>query len=113
MRALLLLPLSVFAVAFASAQEVWKVPSKSLQQRVDDLVGRLTLQEKIGQMVNSAPSIPRLGIPRFEWWSEALHGVLKPAPCTSFPQCIVLGATFDTALEFQVANAISDEGRAR
>lgn len=94
-------------------QGLWKDPDQPVAARVNDLVSRLTLDEKIGQMMNSAPAIPRLGIPRYQWWSEALHGLLKPAPCTSFPQCIGLGATFDTALEYQVASAISDEARAR
>lgn len=113
MRASFVLPFSLLALTFCSAQEIWKDPSQPLKARVDDLVGRMTLQEKIGQMINGAPAIPRLGIPRYEWWSEALHGVLKPAPCTSFPQCIGLGATFDTDLEFKIATAISDEARAR
>lgn len=97
----------------AYAQEIWKDPQQPIQRRVDDLVGRLTLEEKIGQMINTAPAIPRLGIPRYQWWNEALHGILKPAPCTSFPQCIGLGATFDTDLEHRVASAISDEARGR
>src|SRR3954471_23170724 len=113
MRPWLLLPLSLLAFGLASAQEAWKDPNQPLQKRVDDLVGRMTLQEKIGQMMHDAPAIPRLGIPRYQWWSEALHGVLRPAPVTSFPQCIGLGATFDTDLERRIATAISDEARAR
>src|SRR5207248_1100106 len=105
--------LSLIAASIASAQEIWKDPGQPLNARVNDLVGRMTLREKIGQMMHDAPAIPRLGIPRYQWWSEALHGVLKPAPCTSFPQCIGLGATFDTGLELEIATAISDEARAR
>lgn len=105
----------IFLVGVGSAfgQGLWKDPDQPVAARVNDLVSQLTLDEKIGQMMNSAPAIPRLGIPRYQWWSEALHGLLKPAPCTSFPQCIGLAATFDTALEFQIASAISDEARAR
>src|SRR5579862_5023659 len=117
MRTFLLLPFALLTFA-ASAQNgqittqkhvrrdspaIWKDPSKPISARVDDLVSRMTLQEKIGQMINGAPAIPRLGIPRYEWWSEALHGVLKPAPCTSFPEPIGLGATFDTDLELRIA----------
>src|SRR3954465_1541327 len=109
----MLLPLALFALSLASPQDTWKDPGQPVQKRVADLVGRMTLQEKIGQMMHDAPAIPRLGIPRYQWWSEALHGVLKPAPCTSFPQCIGLGATFDTDLEMRIATAISDEARAR
>jgi beta-glucosidase len=113
MRASWILPLALLSFSSAFGQEIWKDSNQPIHRRVDDLVGRMTLQEKIGQMINSAPSIPRLGIPRYEWWSEALHGVLKPAPCTSFPEPIGLGATFDTKLEFSIATAISDEARAR
>lgn len=91
----------------------WLDAHQPIQTRVADLLSRMTLDEKVGQMVNSAPALPRLGIPRYQWWSEALHGVTKPAPCTSFPQCIGLGATFDTELERRIATAISDEARAR
>ena len=71
----------------------------------------MTLEEKVGQMMHDAPAIPRLGIPAYNWWNEALHGVARPG-ATVFPQAIGLGATFDPALIHEVATAISDEARA-
>lgn len=81
--------------------------------RVEDLVGRMTLEEKISQMLNQAPAIDRLGVPEYNWWSEALHGVARAGLATVFPQAIGLAATWDEALMFDVATAISDEARAK
>ncbi len=81
--------------------------------RVNDLVGRMTLPEKISQMVHDAPAIERLGIPKYNWWNEALHGVARAGIATVFPQAIGLAATWDTALMAKVATAISDEARAK
>jgi beta-glucosidase len=86
-------------------------PNLPVAQRVDDLVGRMTLQEKVGQMMNGAPAIPRLGVPAYEWWSEGLHGLWN-SPATVFPEPIGLAATFDPSMERQFADAVSDEGRA-
>jgi beta-glucosidase len=67
------------------------------EKRVDDLVGRLTLDEKVMQMMHEAPAIPRLGIPAYNWWNEILHGVARtPFHVTSFPQAIGMAATWDT-----------------
>lgn len=87
--------------------------SLPISQRARDLVSRLTLDEKISQLVNSAPAIPRLGIPRYEWWSEALHGVANVGPgiffngtiraATSFPQVILTAASFDSYLWYRIA----------
>jgi beta-glucosidase len=88
-------------------------PARPIPARVDDLVGRLTLDEKIGQLVTDAPAIPRLGVPAYHWWSEALHGVARAGRATVFPQVIGLAATFDEALVGRVADAISDEARAK
>lgn len=82
-------------------------------QRVDDLVSRMTLEEKVSQMMNVAPAIPRLGIPEYDWWNEALHGVAASGIATVFPQAIGLGATFDPALINRVATVISEEARAK
>lgn len=88
-------------------------PDLPLEERVDDLVGRLSLEEKIAQMMNNAPAIPRLGVPAYNWWNECLHGVARsPYPVTSFPQAIALAATWDTASVFRMATYASDEGRA-
>jgi beta-glucosidase len=83
------------------------------EQRAHDLVTRLTAEEKIGQMMHDAPAIERLGIPAYNWCSEALHGVARAGLATVFPQAIGLAATWDEALMLQVATAISDEARAK
>jgi beta-glucosidase len=88
-------------------------PSLSLEARVADLIGRMTLEEKASQLGNESPPIPRLGIPAYDWWSEALHGVARAGRATVFPQAIGLAATWDTALMLRVATAISLEARAK
>ncbi len=84
-----------------------------LDRRVDDLVARMTLEEKVSQMMNAAPAIERLGIPAYNWWNEALHGVARAGLATVFPQAIGLAAMWDTDLMGRVAAAISDEARAK
>src|SRR5215212_9717500 len=88
-------------------------PQFPLDQRVDDLISRLTLEEKVSQMMNAAPAIPRVGIPQYDWWNEALHGVAFSGIATVFPQAIGLGATFDPPLVNRVATVISEEARAK
>ncbi|MCX6144993.1 MAG: hypothetical protein NTZ35_17450 [Ignavibacteriales bacterium] len=88
-------------------------PSLPLEQRVSDLVSHMTLDEKVGQMLFNAPAINRLGIPEYNWWGEALHGVARAGKATVFPQSIGLAATWDSDLMFRVATAISDEARAK
>ena len=85
----------------------------SVEARVDDLVSRMTLDEKISQMMNASPAIPRLGIPEYNWWNECLHGVARAGLATVYPQAIGLGATWDDDLMFRVATSISDEARAK
>lgn len=81
--------------------------------RVDDLVSRLTLEEKVGQMLNAAPSIPRLEIPAYDWWNEVLHGVARtPFKVTVYPQAIAMAATFDKESLFKMADYSALEGRA-
>ncbi|MFO7635198.1 MAG: glycoside hydrolase family 3 C-terminal domain-containing protein [Caldilinea sp.] len=87
--------------------------AQPLANRVADLVGRMTLEEKLGQLVFNAPAIPRLGIPAYNWWGEALHGIARNGRATIFPQAIGMAATWDPALIERVAAAISDEGRAK
>ena len=117
--AALLLSISyLFTVLQASDnQDVGVLPYKNssliIEQRVDDLVSRMTLEEKISQMMNHAAAIERLGIPEYEWWNEALHGVARAGPATVFPQAIGLAATWNTDLMFEVADAISTEARAK
>ncbi len=88
-------------------------PGLPIEQRVDDLVSRMTLEEKVSQMVNNAKAIPRLQIPEYNWWNECLHGVARAGIATVFPQAIGLAATWDTDLMLRVADAISTEARAK
>src|SRR5579862_4065981 len=88
-------------------------PSLPIDQRVNDLVTRLTLDEKASQMQDVAVAIPRLGIPAYNWWNEALHGVARAGNATVFPQAIGLAATWDTTLIHNVADVISTEARAK
>src|SRR5512142_108138 len=92
---------------------VYNDPSAPIQARVNDLISRMTLEEKVGQMMNSAPGIPRLGIPQYDWWNECLHGVGRAGIATVFPQAIGLASTWNKALMHRVATAISDEARAK
>ncbi|WP_033482158.1 glycoside hydrolase family 3 protein [Xanthomonas phaseoli] len=86
---------------------------RSFEARAADLVSRMTLEEKAAQMQNAAPAIPRLGVPAYDWWNEALHGVARAGGATVFPQAIGMAATFDLPLMHEVATAISDEARAK
>lgn len=88
-------------------------PDLPLEERVADLLSRLTLEEKASQMLTAAPAIERLGTPAYDWWSEALHGVARAGLATVFPQAIGLAATWDTELMLRVATATSDEARAK
>lgn len=100
--------------AKASAEQpVYKDLTRSFEERAADLVSRMTLEEKIAQLGNNAPAIPRLDVPAYEWWNEALHGVARAGAATSFPQAIGLAATFDDELMFEIATVISDEARAK
>jgi len=87
--------------------------NRPTSQRVDDLVSRMTLEEKISQMQFDAPAIEHLGIPEYNWWNECLHGVARAGVATVFPQAIALAATWNTELMYDVATAISDEARAK
>ena len=85
----------------------------TFEARVNDLVGRLTLEEKVAQMLNAAPAIPRLGIPAYDWWNETLHGVARtPFKVTVYPQAIAMAATFDKGSLFTMADFSALEGRA-
>jgi len=110
-------PLLILLVFHAATAK--DLPTKYLdehlspEERAADLVSRLTLDEKVRQMQNAAPAIPRLGIPAYEWWNEGLHGVARAGLATVFPQAIGLAATWDTELEQRIASAISSEARAK
>ncbi|WP_108812984.1 glycoside hydrolase family 3 C-terminal domain-containing protein [Sphingorhabdus sp. Alg231-15] len=87
--------------------------SLSIEERVDDLISRMTLGEKAAQMYDKAPAIERLGVPAYVYWNEALHGVARAGEATVFPQAIGMAATFDEELMLRIATTISDEGRAK
>jgi beta-glucosidase len=88
-------------------------PDLSTEVRVKDLISRMTVEEKISQMMDRADSIPRLGVPMYNWWNEGLHGVARSGTATVFPQAIGAAAMFNDSLLFVEATAISDEFRAK
>ena len=99
--------------AQASSSYQFKDYNQSFEVRVNDLVSRLTLEEKVSQMLNSAPAIERLGIPAYDWWNETLHGVARtPYKVTVYPQAIAMAATFDKKSLFTMADFSALEGRA-
>ena len=106
-------------VAASSGAQTSKPPAdyrdaaQPLNRRVEELVDRMTLPEKVSQMQNDAPAIPRLGIPAYNWWNEGLHGVARSGYATVFPQAIGLAAAWDVDLMHQVATTISTEARAK
>ena len=83
------------------------------RKRARELVAKMTTEEKASQLKYTSPAIPRLGIPEYNWWNEALHGVARAGTATMFPQAIGLAAAFDEQLVSDVADAISTEGRAK
>jgi beta-glucosidase len=93
--------------------EIWKDAAQPNAARVDDLMHRLSLAEKVQQMRNTAPAIPRLGIPAYDYWSECLHGVARAGTATVFPQAIGMAATWDAPLLHQAADVIATEARAK
>ncbi len=101
-------------LAFAEdARPAYLDPQQPLDRRVDDLVGRMTPEEKASQLVNGTRAIPRLGVPEYNLWSEALHGVANNGIATVFPQAIGLGATFDAPLVHEMAKATAREARVK
>ena len=88
-------------------------PALSAAERADDLIGRLTLDEKVKLMMDQSPAIPRLGIPQFQWWNEALHGIGRNGYATVFPITMAMAASWDDQLLHQVFTAVSDEARVK
>jgi len=93
--------------------EIWKDPAQPMDTRVKDLVRRMSLAEKVQQLRNAAPAIPRLGVPAYNYWNECLHGVARAGVATVFPQAIGMAATWDTPLIHQTADIIATEARAK
>ena len=91
----------------------WLDTTRSFEDRAAALVAQMTLEEKAAQMQNDSPAIERLGLPAYDWWNEALHGVARAGGATVFPQAIGMAASFDIPLMDQVSAAISDEARAK
>lgn len=102
----------ILGISALYAQPEYLNPEADLENRVDDLISRLTLEEKVDQMLMNTSGIPRLEIPPYDYWNEALHGVGRSGKATIFPQAIGLAATFDDELIHKVSSAISDEARA-
>jgi beta-glucosidase len=93
--------------------QLYKDPSAPITARVADLVGRMTIEEKSAQMQNSAPAISRLGVPAYDYWNEALHGVARAGEATMFPQAIGMAATWDPDLLHDEGRVVATEGRAK
>lgn len=107
------IPAALGQQASAAGKSLYMDPSLPVEQRVNDLISRMTIEEKASQLVNQSRAIPRLDVPAYDWWSEALHGVGFAGVATVFPQAIAMGSTWDTPLLHEVATAISTEGRAK
>jgi beta-glucosidase len=113
MKRIFLLVFALIPFAGYSQNEPYKNPALPVETRVNDLVSRMTTGEKISQLLFNAPAIDRLGIPEYNWWNEALHGVARAGYATVFPQSITIADSWDEELMLSVASAISDEARAK
>jgi beta-glucosidase len=106
----ILLALALCAPAWG---QLYKDTKQPVEKRVDDLLSKMTLEEKASQLLSESPAIDRLGIPAYDWWNECLHGVARAGVATVFPETIGIAATWDQGLLFRAATAISDEARAK
>lgn len=109
--------LTLVVVVISSAASAQQFPFQNyklpVEQRVDDLLSRLTLEEKVQLMMNGSKPVKRLGIPQWDWWSEALHGVGRNGLSTVFPSCVGMACSFDDELINRIYDAVSDEARAK
>ena len=105
--------LTLASTALVAQTLPYQNPQLPAAQRADDLLKRLTLEEKVSLMMDTSPAIPRLGIPQFQWWNEALHGVGRNSYATVFPITMAMAASWDDALLHQVFTAVSDEARVK
>ena len=111
--ALMLLACAIRAAGQPAGTEPYRNPELPASERAADLLGRLTLEEKVSLMQDASPAIDRLGIRPYNWWNEALHGAARAGLATVFPQTIGMAATFDPQLVRRVFVAVSDEARAK
>ena len=113
LRVILWLGIGLLPLAAAAQTYPFRNPQLTTAERIDDLIGRLTLAEKASLMFDQSPAIPRLGIKKFNWWSEALHGFANAENVTVFPEPIGMAASFNDALVYRIFSATSDEVRAK
>ena len=113
MRFVIIALTAVLASRGLAQQAAYQNTALPFEQRAADLVSRMTLEEKVSQMKDVAPGIERLGVPAYNWWNEALHGVARSGLATVFPQAIGFAATWDDSLVYRMASVISDEARAK
>ncbi|HEY6332804.1 MAG TPA: glycoside hydrolase family 3 N-terminal domain-containing protein, partial [Blastocatellia bacterium] len=111
--ALFALLIVIPCAAQTNAKPLYLDPSQPIDTRVDDLIKRMTLEQKAQQLVNQARAIPDLQVPAYDWWSEALHGVANAGTATVFPEPVGLAATFDDPLIHEMAIVIGTEARAK
>src|SRR5512133_2689056 len=117
MKKVAFLLIALMSLNLMAQQDPAELPFRNIslpvEERVNDLITRMTLQEKADQLLYTAPAIQRLGIPSYNWWNEALHGVARSGYATVFPQSITIANSWNESLLYNVANAISDEARAK
>jgi len=108
-------PFSATATRIPEVNEppIWRDPAQPLQARAHDLIRRMSLEEKVAQLQNEAPSIPRLGLPAYNYWNEALHGVANNGIATVFPEPVGMASTWNPGLLHREGNVIGIEGRAK
>jgi beta-glucosidase len=109
----LIILLTVMDIICQDSVYPFQDPDNTIDNRIEDLLNRLTIDEKASLLLYNSPSIERLNIQEYNWWNESLHGVGRAGKATVFPQAIGLAATFDTGLIYKVASAISDEARGK
>ncbi len=107
------LPLAAQTTPIYKDSKLYKDSKRAVEERVNDLISRMTLEEKASQLLSDSPAIERLGVPAYNWWNECLHGVARSGVATVFPEPIGMAAAWDKDLVFRVATAISDEARAK
>ena len=108
-----IISLSAISVYAQTKTFPYQNPELSIEKRVDDLISRLTLEEKVAQLSYNAPAVERIGLPEYNWWNECLHGVARNGRATIFPQAIGMAASWDTDMMKRVGEAISIEARAK